>query len=131
MNLTELDALMEAFEMPIRPETLAEAWELTEVGDRTRNVTLLVTMRARPGLEARLEEAARAFVAVMTSQVGSLGSTLHRSPDDPQTSYLIERFATQEALARHMVSEYFADFRTVQAALLAEPVSAIFLERGP
>ena len=42
---------------------------------------------------------------------------------------MIERFANEDALARHMVSDYFADFRVVQAAVLSEPVRAIFCER--
>ena len=130
MNLTQLDELMDAVEMPIRPEVLEEARDLTELGDRARRVVLLVTMRARPGLEERLEQAARAFVAVMRSKPGSLGATLHQSPEDSRTLYLIERFANEEALARHMVSDYFADFRAVQEIVLSEPVTAIFCERG-
>ena len=130
MNLTQLDELMDAVEMPVRPEALEAAWDLTELRDRARRVVLLVTMRARPGLEERLEQAARAFVAVMRSKPGSLGATLHQSPEDSRTLYMIERFANEDALARHMVSDYFADFRALQEAVLSEPVTAIFCERG-
>jgi quinol monooxygenase YgiN len=130
MTLAELDALIAATDLPVRPETLAEAWELTEVRERARGVLVLVTMRARPGAEERLERSAREFVASTGGLAGSLGSTLHRSPEDPRTLFLLERFATEVSFARHMASDYFARFQADQAVLLAEPVTALFLERG-
>ncbi len=130
MNLSELDELMDAMDMPVLPETLEAAWELTDVGERTRQVLVLVTMRARPGAEERLERASREFVTATRGLAGSRGSTLHRSSEDPRTWFLIERFATEESFARHMASDYFARFQADQATLLAEPVTALFLERG-
>ena len=130
MNLSELDGLMRAMDMPVRPETLETAWELTEVRERKRQVLVLVTMRARPGAEERLERASREFVAASGGLAGSRGSTLHHSAEDPRTLYLVERFATEDAFARHMASDYFARFQAEQAPLLAEPVTAFFLERG-
>jgi len=130
MTVAELDAMLATTDLPVRPETLAEAWELAEVRERPRRVLLLVTMRARPGAEARFERSAREFVASTGGLAGSLGSTLHRSPDDPRTWFLLERFATEESFARHMASDYFARFQVDQAGLLAEPVTALFLERG-
>ena len=130
MNLSELDELMRAMDMPVRPETLQTAWELTEVKERARQVLVVVTMRARPGAEGRLEKASREFVAASGGLTGSRGSTLHRSAEDPRMFYLVERFATEDAFARHMASDYFARFQAEQAPLLAEPVTAFFLERG-
>ncbi len=130
MTLSELDGLMDSTDMPVRAETLATAWELTEVRERARRILILVTMRARHGAEERLERAVREFVEATGGRAGSLGSTVHRSPDDPQTWFLLERFATEESFARHMASDYFARFQSDQATLLAEPVTALFLERG-
>jgi len=130
MTLSELDALMESADVPVRAETLAAAWELTEIRERARRVLVLVTMRARHGAEERLERAVREFIEASGGLAGSLGSTVHRSPDDPTTWFLLERFATEESFARHMASDYFARFQSVQAKLLAEPVRALFLERG-
>jgi quinol monooxygenase YgiN len=129
MTLSELDALMETADMPVRPETLAAAWELAEVPDRARRILVLVTMRARPGMEVRMERAAREFVTATAGLAGSIGSTVHRSHDEPRTWFLLERFATEESFARHMASDYFARFQSVQATLLSEPVTALFLER--
>jgi quinol monooxygenase YgiN len=130
MNLSELDELMGSMDMQVRPETLETAWELTEVEERTRQVLVLVTMRARPGAEERLEKASREFVVATGGLPGSRGSTLHPSAEDPRTWFLMERFASEDSFARHMASDYFARFRAEQTTLLAEPVTALFLERG-
>lgn len=130
MNLSDLDELLRGANLPIRPETLEIAWDLTDVEERTRQVLLLVTMHARPGAEERLEKASREFLVATGGLTGSRGSTLHRSAEDPRTWFLLERFATEDSLARHMASDYFAQFRAEQATLLAEPVTAWFLERG-
>ena len=129
MNLEELDGLMTSHEMPVRPETLAEAWDMTEIGEPVRQVIVLVTMRARPGRESELEAAAREFVRATLQLPGALGSTLHRSPTDSLTWYLLERFKGEESFGRHMASDYFASFQLVQSTLLAEPVTAVFLSR--
>jgi len=130
MTLSELDALMDATDMPVRPQTLEAAWQLSEVRERAGQILILVTMRARAGAEERLETAARGFVAATSGLAGSLGSSVHRSHADPRPWFLLERFATEESFARHMASEYFARFQSDQVALLAEPVTALFLDRG-
>ena len=130
MTLSELDALMDLTDMPVRPETLEEAWEQTEVRERTRRILILVRLRARQGAEERLEKAVSQFVEATGGLAGWLGTTIHRSPDDPRTWFMLERFATEESLARHMASDYFARFQSDQTPMLAEPVTALFLERG-
>lgn len=130
MNLNELDAVMTSAEMPVRPETLAEAWDMTAPVSRRGVVMLVVTMRARPGQIARLVEATREFVDDTGRLAGSIGSTLYQSALDPDTVFLLERFTGEEPFARHMASEYFARFQRAQTELLAEPVAAVFFERG-
>lgn len=129
MNLEELDDLMTSLAIPVRPQTLEEAWDMTEIGRPDRRVVVLVTMRARPGRESELEEAARDFVRATSQLRGALGSTLHRSASDSLTWYLLERFTGEESFGRHMASDYFAAFQSAQATLLAVPVTAFFLSR--
>jgi quinol monooxygenase YgiN len=88
---------------------------------------LLVTLRARPGLGPQLEEAAHEFVEATRRLVGTLGSTIQQSSIEPLTWFLIERFSGQDALARHMASEYFGQLQLAQQALLAEPVEVVFM----
>lgn len=131
MNLAELDALMANLDMPVRPETLAEAWDETVPREDTGQVFVLVTMRARPGHVPALVAAAREFISATLRLPGALGSTLHLSAAQPETYLLLERFQGEESFARHMASDYFARFQSIQASLLAEPVTAVFLQRRP
>ena len=134
MNVSELDQLVAIVGMPVRPQTLSDAWESTDAGGRAAipagQVLALITMRARPGMDERLGQAAREFVAATSTTVGALRSSLHRSSADPRTWFLLERFADEPAFSRHMGGEYFRRFQNEQTALLAEPVRAAFLARG-
>ena len=131
MNVSELDELVAAAGMPVRSETLAEAWESTDAGVRpaipSGQVLALITMRARPGMEGRLEQAAREFVAATSMTAGALRSSLHQSAADARTWFLLERFADEPSFSRHMASDYFRRFQNEQSELLAEPVRATFL----
>ncbi len=131
LSLADLDALIESVGLPVRAETLEERWGLMPTPDRTvpdmGHVFLLVTMRARPGLGAQLEDAALEFVRASNRLAGALGSTFHRSSNDPLTFHLMERFSSRDAFGEHMASAYFRRFQLAQQSVLAEPVEAIFL----
>ena len=134
MDLPELDRLIASIGFPVQPESLAEAWDDMPSPNQTAlpggQVLVMVTMRAKPGRGDQLAEAAREFVAATAGLTGALGSTLHRSPGDPEMWFLIERFATEAVFARHMASDYFRRFQLEQQALLASPVEAAFLQTG-
>lgn len=147
-SLARLDALIQSVGFLVRGETLDRAWALTvetptsrrfqqrarrtlegREPDASGEVTILVTLRAKPGRGAELELAAVEFVEATRQLEGTLGSTLYRSESDPLTLILVERFAGQEAFSKHMASDYFRRFQNVQEPLLAAPVEAVFLER--
>ncbi len=128
LSLTDLDALIESIDFPVREETLQQAWDLT-VANGTPELMIFVTLRAKPGRERELEGAAIEFVEATNHLEGGLGSALYRSSDDPLAFTLVERFAGREAFSRHMASEYFRRFQAIQAPLLAGPVEATFYER--
>jgi quinol monooxygenase YgiN len=147
-SLAGLDGLIASVGFPIRTETIESAWPLAvetptsrRFQERVRQilegyeprtsaeVTILVTLRAKPGRVAELERAALEFVEATSQLKGAIGSTLYRSANDPLTLMLVERFAGQEALSRHMASDYFRRFQVAQEPLLAAPVDAVFLDR--
>jgi quinol monooxygenase YgiN len=134
MNLAELDDLVAAVALPVRAQTLDDAWEMTAVTGSSAvpagQVLALITMRARTGMEDRLGEAAGEFVRATAARLGAISTTLHRSSNDPRTWFLVERFANEAAFSRHMASDYFRRFQEAQQTLLAEPVRATFLARG-
>src|SRR6266571_161580 len=123
INLLGLDALIDAVGFPVRPETIEHAWELTGQEDGgPSEITIVVTLVAKPDLERELEQAAREFVEATRRLPGTLGSTLHRSTEDPRTFTLIERFTGADVIDRHMASDYFRRFQLAQGPLLAQPV---------
>ena len=134
MNILELDELVADAGLPVRPETLGEAWDLTAVTQHSavpaQQVLALIRMRAKPGLEERLGEAARAFVEATVVAPGAISSGLHRSTHEPHTWFLVERFESEAAFGHHMASAYFRRFQAAQETLIAEPVQATFLARG-
>jgi quinol monooxygenase YgiN len=148
LSLAGLDGLIESVGFPVRTETIESAWTLAvetptsrRFQERVRQtlegkepqtsaeVTILVTLWAKPGQGRELERAALEFVEATRQLEGALGSTVYRSSSDPLRLTLIERFAGQEALSRHMASDYFRRFQVAQEPLLAAPVDAVFLER--
>ncbi len=144
--LAELDVAIASVGLPVRGETLEQAWSLTVESpssaafqERIRRaieqsvpggeLVLLVTLRARRGREAELAEATAAFVSASRQLPGVLGSTLYRSAADPTMFTLAERFIGRPALERHMAAEYFRRFQQIQGPLLAAPVEAVFYQR--
>ncbi len=134
MNIAELDDFVSEVGLPVRSETLAEAWDVTADSERSflpgGQVLVMVTMRASPGMDERLGESARAFVESSIGNAGTVSSTLHRSNIEPGTWFLVERFDSGTAFGRHMGSDYFLRFQEAQESLLAEPVRATFLARA-
>src|ERR1700737_3028262 len=147
-SLAGLDGLIASVGFPVRSETIESAWALAvktpasrRFQERVRQtlergrpetgaeVTILVTLRAKPGRGPELERAALEFVEATRQLKGAIGSTLYRSANDPLTLTLVERFVGQEAFSRHMASDYFRRFQVAQEPLLATPVNAVFLDR--
>ena len=143
--LAELDAAIASVGFPVRGQAIEQAWDLTEEStpseafqERVRRaigegvpageLLLLVTLRARRGREHALVEATEAFVSASLQMPGVLGSTLYRSPVDPMTLTLAERFTGRQALQQHMAAEYFRRFQVIQGPLLMAPVEATFYE---
>jgi len=127
---TRLDALLQAVPFPVRAETLERAWHLTPAAPSTE-ILVIVTFRATSGHIDDLEQAAREFVAAASQLEGGLFSALYRSPQDPLMLTLVERFADQSALDRHMQAAYFHRFQVAQRQLLSQPAEAAVLHRLP
>jgi quinol monooxygenase YgiN len=134
MNVRELDDLVSSAGLPVRPETLAEAWDsMSEAEGRALpagQVLAVISLQTKVGMDQVFREAAQAFINASSAAPGALSSTLHRSSVDPGTWFLVERFTSERAFGLHMASDYFRAFQDAQTTLLAEPVRAVFLARG-
>jgi quinol monooxygenase YgiN len=125
---TRLDALLLGVSFPVRAETLERAWHQTPAEPSTE-ILVIVTFRAKPGQIDALEQVAREFVTASRQLEGGLFSALYRSPEDSLTLTLVERFADQSALDRHMQAAYFQRFQVAQRPLLTRPAEAAVLHR--
>jgi quinol monooxygenase YgiN len=131
LSLSELDGLVQSVGLPVRAETLEEAWTEATTPDRivapAEQFLLLVSMRARPERESQFEEAVVDFVEVTNRVSGAETSTAHRSASDPLAWFLLERFHDREALTRHMASDHLRRFQIVQQTFLVAPIEVFFL----
>src|SRR5258707_10149053 len=131
LSLSELDGLIEFVGLPVRADTLEDAWTEATTPDRiaspAEEFLLLVSMHARPERGSQFEEAILDFAELTNRLSGTETSTVHRSADDPLTWCLLERFPDQEALRRHMASEHLRRFQLVQQTFLEAPVEVFFL----
>ncbi len=131
LSLSELDGLIGFVGLPVRPDTLEEAWTEATTPDRiaapAEQFLLLVSMRARRERESQFEEAILDFVELTNRLSGRESLTVHRSADDPFTWFLLERFRDQETLIKRMASEHLRRFQVVQQTFLQAPVEVFFL----
>jgi quinol monooxygenase YgiN len=131
LSLSELDGLIRTVGLPVRKDTLEEAWIEGTTPDRIaapgEQFLLLVSMRARPETASQFEEALLDFVERTNRLTGTESSRVHRSENDPLTWFLLERFRDQDVLSRHMASEHFRRFQFAQQTYLVAPVEVFFL----
>jgi quinol monooxygenase YgiN len=131
LSFSELDTLVETVGLPVRADTLEEAWTEATTPDRiaapAEQFLLLVSMRVRPERESQFEEAVVDFVEVTNRVSGAATTMVHHSATDLLAWFLLERFRGQEALSRHMASDHLRRFQIVQQTHLAAPVEVFFL----
>ncbi|MDE1173489.1 MAG: putative quinol monooxygenase [Parvibaculaceae bacterium] len=86
---------------------------------------IIVTMKVQEGKEAEFEAVFTALKAqVMENEKGAcLLYDLFKSPKEPQTYYIMEQYASGEAIAAHGGTPYFKEaFPKLGATLAAAPV---------
>ena len=131
LSLSELDGLIKLVGLPVRADTLEEAWTEATTPDRmaapAERFLLLVSMRARPERESQFEEAVLDFVELTNRLSGTETSKVHRSATDPHNWFLLERFRDQDHLSRHMASDHLRRFQLVQQTHLVAPIEVFFL----
>ena len=90
-------------------------------------ITVIATVRARPGKGAELEADFRAWAEVVRAkEPGTLSYTLNRSREDPDVYYALETYADEAAVQAHI-----ANFQARQGApdVAAGPPEIMVLDR--
>ncbi len=84
-------------------------------------VTVIASMRAKPGNAPEVKEALRGLCAPTRAEKGCLNYDLHQSPDDPTRFLFHENWATKADLDAHSQSAHLQAWRKRAAELLVEP----------
>ncbi len=90
-------------------------------------ITVIATVRAKPGLGPELEADFRAYAEVVKkNEPGTLMYTLSRSREDPDLYYALETYADDAAVQAHM-----ANFQARPAGpdIAAGPPQILVLDR--
>lgn len=87
-----------------------------------KNVTVLATIKAKPGLEERVRDAVTALVPPTRKEPGCINYDLHQSIDDKSLFMLYENWVSKKALDEHLEMPYLRDFLGKADEILAEPV---------
>ncbi|MBV4460476.1 MULTISPECIES: putative quinol monooxygenase [Pseudomonas] len=73
--------------------------------------TAIATLIAKPGRQEALEQHLRALIAPTRAEAGCSQYDLHQDLANPLAFYMIERWASDEALQAHDASAHIQHFR--------------------
>jgi len=85
-------------------------------------VTVVVRIRAKAGMEARVHQELASLLAPTRRERGCLNYDMHQGPNDPALFLFHENWASEEDLKRHFESPHIKRWIQEAEALLAEPM---------
>lgn len=94
-------------------------------------VQLVVLITTLPGRGSEQVEAYERLAPVVRAEEGCLRYDLHRVSDDPDRFVLIERWASQAALAAHDAAPHMVESDAACAAFRAGPAEVLRLDAEP
>ncbi len=87
-----------------------------------KKVTVLAFFKAKPGMEAAVEQAIRALVEPTRQEAGCINYDLHRSSDDSGLFMLYENWVSKKVLDEHLKMPYLKDLIGKAEQILAQPI---------
>lgn len=93
------------------------------------HLTVIATIRARPGQETAVREALLALIPTTRAEEGCVNYDLHVSTDDPARFLFHENWTSKAALDAHLAKPHLQEFLGKADALLAEPPQITLWER--
>jgi quinol monooxygenase YgiN len=85
-------------------------------------VTVIATIKAKPGMETVAREAIEALVGPTRAEAGCINYDLHQSTEDPAVFMLYENWVSKKDLDEHLAMPYLKDFLGKADDILSEPV---------
>jgi len=86
-------------------------------------VTVLAIIKAKPGMEARVEQALKDLIEPTRQESGCINYDLHVLMDKPGEFMFYENWQSKERLDDHLNRPHLQDFLAQAEEILAEPVS--------
>jgi quinol monooxygenase YgiN len=94
----------------------------TQTQTTTKQVTLSVEMRAKPGKEVALKQTLLSLVGPTLKEEGCINYILHEDPQDPANFLFYENWTSAEALEAHKATPHIsAFFNIVGDLVVAQP----------
>ena len=91
-------------------------------GSHADQVTVVVRIRAKPGMESRVREELVSLLAPTRQEKGCINYDMHQSSSDPALFLFHENWASEEDLKRHFDAPHIKRWILEAKALLAEPM---------
>ncbi len=83
-------------------------------------IFVIATLRAKPGMAARIIEVAKPCIEGTRKEKGCISYDIHQSQTDPDTLVFVERWESRDNLAGHMQEPHFKAWRAGAAELIAD-----------
>lgn len=94
-----------------------------EPRNRMSLLTVIATLRARPGKEAELKDYLTTLVGYTRTEMGCVNFDLNEQQGDPGVFLAVEYWTGRSALGQHLSMPYMHEFEAAVPALLAAPPS--------
>ena len=95
-------------------------------------IVVVAIVTAAEGKGAEVEELiTRSLVPPTHDEDGCITFALHRDVSDPRRLVLVERWASREALDRHLATEHLAAFRAAVGPLSGAAAQVVVMEAVP
>jgi quinol monooxygenase YgiN len=91
-------------------------------------LTVIATMRAKPGKEADLQEHLLRLVPQTRTEAGCIDYDLHRLQDDPSVFVMYENWVDRGELDKHLQMPYMRAFGAALPDLLRSPLELQLLD---
>jgi quinol monooxygenase YgiN len=92
-------------------------------------VTIIARIKAKPGMEQRMQQDLLALLAPTRSEVGCIIFDLLIDINDPTVFVLYENWESKAALDAHFEQPYVKQVLQAYEATLAEPIAVTFLTK--
>ena len=101
----------------------------TPTDERRDLLTVIASMRAKPGKEQALREALEALIAPTSQEDGYVNYDLHQGVEDPAVFFFYENWTSGEALDAHLAAPHLEKFAGIMDDLLDGGLSISRLRR--